>query len=45
VDESKELNISKNELVFYDLLASKEKFFENYLKIKTVAKQIVKELD
>ena len=44
-EEGEKLNLSDKELVFYDLLSSKEKVFENYEEIKRVAKQIVKELE
>jgi len=43
-EEGKKLNLSEEELAFYDLLSSKEKFFENYQEIEEVAKEIVKEL-
>lgn len=42
--KGKQLNLTEQELAFYDLLASKEKFFQNYQQIKQLAKQIVKEL-
>ncbi|MDF2954680.1 MAG: Type I site-specific restriction-modification system [Candidatus Alkanophagales archaeon MCA70_species_2] len=42
--EGEELNLTEEELAFYDLLSSKEKVFENYEEIKAVAKEIVKEL-
>jgi len=44
VETGKDLNLSEEELAFYDLLVSKEKFFENFEEIKKVAKEIVKEL-
>ena len=44
VDEGKKLKLSEEELAFYDLLASREKFFVNYQEIEEVAKEIVKEL-
>jgi len=43
-EEGKNLELSEEELAFYDLLSSKEKVFENYEEIKSVAKAIVKEL-
>lgn len=42
--EGKNLNMSEEELAFYDLLSSEKKFFENYEEIKTVAKSVVEEL-
>ncbi len=44
VEEGKELDLSEEELAFYDLLSSKEKFFENKEEIKKVAREIIKEL-
>ena len=44
VEKGKKLDLSEEELAFYDLLSSKQKFFENYEEIKMVAKEIVKEL-
>lgn len=43
-EEGKNLNLTEQELAFYDMLASKEKFFENYEEIKKVAREVVKEL-
>jgi len=43
-DEGKKLELSDSELAFYDLLISREKFFENYEQIKEVAKKIIEEL-
>jgi type I restriction enzyme R subunit len=43
-EEGKKLNLSEEELAFYDLLSSKQKFFENYEEIKKVAREIVKEM-
>ena len=43
-EEGKNLKLSEEELAFYDLLSSKERVFENYEEIKSVAKAIVKEL-
>ena len=43
-EEGEKLNLSEEELAFYDMLASKERIFENYDEIKKVAKGIVKEL-
>jgi len=43
-EEGKKLNLTEEELAFYDLLSSREKIFENYEEIKAVAKKIVKEL-
>jgi len=42
--EGKKLDLSEEELAFYDLLSSKKKVFENYEEIKTVARGVVKEL-
>ena len=42
--EGEELDLTEEELAFYDLLSSKERVFENYEEIKAVAKEIVKEL-
>ena len=44
VDEGKKLNLSDSELAFYDLLLSKEKFFQNYEEIEKVAKEVTKEM-
>ena len=44
VDEGKKLNLTEQELAFYDLLSSKKKFFKNYEDIEEVAREIVKEL-
>ncbi len=43
-EEGEELDLTEEELAFYDLLSSKEWVFENYEEIKAVAKEIVKEL-
>ena len=43
-EEGEKLSLSEEELAFYDMLASKERIFENYDEIKKVAKGIVKEL-
>ncbi len=42
--EGERLDLSEEELAFYDMLASEEKVFENYDEIKEVAKAVVKEL-
>jgi len=44
IEQGKELGLSEEELAFYDLLSSKEKFFENYQQIKETVKEIIKEL-
>jgi type I restriction enzyme R subunit len=44
VNEGKKLNLSDEELAFYDLLASKDEFWDNYKEIEKIAKDIVKEL-
>jgi type I restriction enzyme R subunit len=44
MDEGQKIELTDQELAFYDLLASKEKFFENYKEIQGIAKEIVKEL-
>ena len=44
VDSGKKLELSEAELAFYDLLSSKEKFFENYEQIQDVARKIIGEL-
>jgi len=44
VDEGKKLNMSDEELAFYDLFASEKKCFENFQEIEEVAREIVKEL-
>lgn len=44
IEKGKELNLSEKELAFYDLLSSKEKFFQNHEEIRKVAKEIIKEL-
>ncbi len=42
--EVKKLNLSEEELAFYDLLASQGKYFQNYDEIVQVAREVVKEL-
>jgi type I restriction enzyme R subunit len=44
IEEGQKINLTDQELAFYDLLATKEKFFENQQEIQTIAKEIVKEL-
>jgi type I restriction enzyme R subunit len=44
MDEGQKIQLTDQELAFYDLLASKEKFFENYKQIQAISKEIVKEL-
>jgi type I restriction enzyme R subunit len=44
VEEGKKLDITEQELAFYDLLVSKEGFFEGNEEIRKVAKEIAKEL-
>jgi type I restriction enzyme R subunit len=44
VEEGKKLNLSEEELAFYDLLSSKQKFFKNYEEVEKVAREIVKEM-
>ncbi len=44
IKEGKELKLTEEELAFYDLFSTKEKFFENYQQIKEVAKKLVTEL-
>jgi type I restriction enzyme R subunit len=44
IEEGQKINLTDQELAFYDLLATKEKFFQNYQEIQTIAKEIVKEL-
>lgn len=43
-EEGEKLYLSEEELAFYDLLSSKERVLKNYNEIKTVAKEIVREL-
>jgi len=43
-EEGRRLNLNEKELAFYDLLSSKQKFFENYKEIEEVAREIVKEM-
>ena len=43
-EEGKELQLTEEELAFYDLLTSTHSVFRNYDKIKQVAKAVVKEL-
>lgn len=43
-EEGSKLNMSEEELAFYDLLSSKEKVFENYEEIEKVAREVVKGL-
>jgi len=40
-EEGRRLNLNEKELAFYDLLSSKQKFFENYKEIEEVAREIV----
>lgn len=42
--EGKDLNLSEEELAFYDLLCSRHKVFEDYEEIEKIAREIVKEL-
>ena len=44
MEEGQKIELTDQELAFYDLLASKEKFFENYKQIQAIAKEIAKEL-
>jgi type I restriction enzyme R subunit len=44
VDEGKSLNLSDDELAFYDLLSSRQKYFENFDEVEAVAKEVVKEM-
>ncbi|MBW2069573.1 MAG: type I restriction endonuclease subunit R [Deltaproteobacteria bacterium] len=44
VYEGKKLNLSDEELAFYDLLASEKNCFENYKEVEEVVKEIVKEM-
>ncbi len=44
IEEGRKLNLTEEELAFYDLLLSKQEFFENCDEIKEVAKEIVKKL-
>jgi len=44
VEEGRKLNLSDEELAFYDMLSSKDEFWEKYEEIEEVAKIIVKEL-
>lgn len=43
-EEGKKLNLSERELAFYDLLATKEKYFQNYQEIEMIAKEVCKEM-
>ena len=43
-EKGKELNLTEEELAFYDLLSKSEYFFVNYEQIEEVAREIVKEL-
>ncbi len=43
IDAGKALNLSEEEIVFYDFLLSKE-FFKNYEQVEEIAKEIVKVL-
>lgn len=45
IEQGQELNLTEEELAFYDLLATREKLFANYEEIKKIAKEIVKELE
>jgi type I restriction enzyme R subunit len=44
VEEGKSLNLSEQELGFYDMLTSRQNLFENLEQVKEVVKEIVKEL-
>jgi type I restriction enzyme R subunit len=44
VEEGKKLDLSEQELGFYDMLTSRQNLFENLGQIKQVAREIVKEL-
>ncbi len=44
VEEGKKLELTPEELAFYDLLLSKEKLFENHEAIRNVVKDIIKQL-
>ena len=44
IDEGKKLDLTEQELAFYDMLLKEEKFFENEEEIKYVAKEVVKSL-
>jgi len=44
MDEGQKIELTDQELAFYDLLSSKEKLFENFKQIQAIAKEIVKEL-
>ncbi|MBP1912999.1 HsdR family type I site-specific deoxyribonuclease [Thermococcus stetteri] len=44
IEEGKQLNLSEEELAFYDLLMSQEKIAQNYSQIEMIAKEIVKTL-
>ncbi|MEM2918887.1 MAG: DUF3387 domain-containing protein, partial [Candidatus Altiarchaeota archaeon] len=44
IESGKQLNLTEEELAFYDLLCKKEKFFENKEDIRKVVKEIIKEL-
>lgn len=44
VEGGKKLELTEAELAFYDLLSSKEKFFENYEQVREVARKIIEEL-
>jgi len=43
-EEGEKLDLTEEELAFYDLLSSKERVFENYEEIRAVAKEVTKEL-
>ncbi|MCW7074215.1 MAG: DUF3387 domain-containing protein, partial [Methanophagales archaeon] len=42
--EGEKLDLTEEELAFYDLLSSKERVFENYEEIRAIAKEVTKEL-
>jgi len=44
VDEGKKIDLSNEELAFYDMLSSEKNCFENYREIEEVAREIVKEM-
>jgi hypothetical protein len=44
MEKGQKINLTDQELAFYDLLATREKFFANYVEIQTIAKEIVNEL-
>lgn len=44
IEEGKKLELTEEELAFYDMLSTEEGIFENEEEIKTIAKEVIKKL-